>query len=99
MIADFQPVGCGKNENCQPSPLQVLLIPEILVRGDQGVELPFSGGEQLTVLDVGPSHFERGSNLVWGETAAERHRRALIEKDLHAIKLRPPTRSATIRRT
>jgi len=64
VITDFQPVSGGQDNNGQPSPLQVLLIPETLIGGDQGVELPFRGSEQLTVLEIRPAHFERGGNLV-----------------------------------
>ena len=78
--ADEPPVGRQQDENREPPGGEVLLVAKILVGGDDSREtLCLGAPQQITILQRTPTAFEGRDNLVGGEKAAQRHRRALVE--------------------
>lgn len=75
----------GQNENRDGSPLQILLITQLLIRGDKDLELLLSASQEIAVRQLRPSHLERSDNLLPAQVVAQRHWRPLIEENAHRI--------------
>jgi len=61
----------------------VLLLREALVNGDERIEEPVHGVEELAVVEVTPTHFGRGPNFVARQALAKTLRHAGIEEHSH----------------
>ena len=59
MGSDLRPTCSGQHEYCEAPARQVLLMPQILVRGDENVEVGFGYREKRAVIEVAPAHFIR----------------------------------------
>ena len=70
-------------EDRNPTVRKILLVADVLVRGDEEVELAFSQTEQLTIFYAAPSALLRGGAFVTGQEFVHRPRNALVEKDVH----------------
>lgn len=82
--ADAWPAGGGKDEDSQPASCEVLLIPQVLIGGQEDLE-PFSlsGRDQRPVLQRAPAQLEGGFNGVSDQRVAQRRRRTLVEENAH----------------
>lgn len=97
-LAWLEATGCGHNrarvrlklrptrgpqhEDREPAASQILLIPKILVGGDEHVEAHrFSGLDEHTVLKLGPAALERSFYSVGSERAPQWRGSALVEKN------------------
>lgn len=66
---------------------EVLLIPDVPVRGDEQVERSFfSGMNQVTIVLVGPAQPIRGVHLMSGQEVANLPWRAVVEQNLQAAR-------------
>lgn len=64
--------------------LQVLLERDVLVSGDNDVELVGGLCKKSSVCETDPAHLSDGLNLVVGQETAESSREGLIQQDSHA---------------
>jgi len=78
------PVVGGQNQNRQFSPGDVLLVFEVLIAGEKGVELRFSSLKQRAVFQLSPAHLLCGVDSVIGKKLAQRTRDASIQQHFHA---------------
>jgi hypothetical protein len=73
----------AQDHDAQGPVCDVLLLWEALVDGDERVEEPVHGVEKLTVVEVAPTHFGRGPNLVARQALAKTLRNAGIQEYSH----------------
>ena len=74
------PVSCDHDDGDRQG-IEILLELQVLVGGDQHVEVSRGESKQLTVLEAGPASLTAGSHQVADEQAAERPRKRFIEQD------------------
>ncbi len=79
-----QAMGGNVYQNCQPIAQYILLIGQILVGGNEDVELRLSGVEQRAITQLRPAQFIGCRYRVVSQCAAKRRRRSLIKKYSHA---------------
>lgn len=78
------PIGCTDDNDSDVSRLQVLLILEVRIRGDQDVESVTLGSiEQFAVGQCGPAHLKCGGHVMLCQRQSQWNRNALIEEDAH----------------
>ncbi len=83
MNAEGRPVGRPEHQDGESTSSKVLLIPKILVRGDQEIKSGrFGLLNQLPVIQLAPAALERGLDDEPVKGPAQRRGRALIEEDL-----------------
>ena len=73
----------GRNHHeRQPTPGQVLLVTNVLIRGDHDLEPGRLGnGQQLAIADLVPPHFTRVPDVVAGKQIAEIESKIVVKKD------------------
>jgi hypothetical protein len=64
LSVDSWPVGRGQNENRQSPSAEVLLVTQVLVRGNEEFETRFRSIEQSAVVEILPAHFIRRGDRV-----------------------------------
>jgi hypothetical protein len=74
----------GKFEDCGPSPLEILLVADILVASDEKVEFTVGFLNQIPIFDGMPTAFLGGGAIMAGEDFVHRPGDALVEQDPHA---------------
>src|ERR1700731_1067699 len=89
MRLQFDPACVRQDQDRYGTAREVLLISQLLVRGQQQVESLFGFREQFAVGDLRPSHFKCGDDIVTVEKASQRNRRSLIEENAHVATLLP----------
>jgi hypothetical protein len=68
---DFGPTGREKHDHCQFSLAEVLLVFQILIRGDQNVEASgFRLGDQVAIPESSPGQLIDGGNVMRTEMTA-----------------------------
>jgi hypothetical protein len=65
---------------------EVLLVPHVLVGGDEDIKLTFSEPEKLPILNAGPSACSRGGAFVPCKDFVHRPRRTFIEQNFHCLR-------------
>ena len=77
---------CGEqNDDGQTAPGQVLLVPEVLVSGDEDLEPGLLGcRDEVAIRELRPALLVRGCNRMAGQRFAQRRRCTLIEENLHS---------------
>jgi len=83
MKLDHRPACSRENQNSETSRTKVLLIAQVLIGGDEGIECRLGCAEKVAVFKFGPSHFVGGGNAVTRQQAAQGRRRSLVEENLH----------------
>ena len=63
---------------------QVLLIANVLIGGDEEIEVSLGLAKEFAVLDAFPALLLRGDALVAGEQSVHRPRDAFVQQDSHA---------------
>lgn len=61
-----------------------LLIAQVLVSSDEGIEGRFGGVEKVAIVELGPAHFISCRNSVAGKGVAQWRGHSLVEEDPHA---------------
>jgi hypothetical protein len=85
VLADLSPISGEQHEDGQTATAKILLVDEIPVRRDDGVEpFTFSGIEQIAVLQRAPAAFVRGPDLVSRQHTPQWRGSALIEQNPHS---------------
>ena len=80
-----RPVIRGQDKKGQLAAPEILLIPDILIAGEQQIETPvFRSVRQISVLQPLPSQFMRAYYLVSSQKPGAGRRSVSVEKDLHA---------------
>jgi len=74
----------GQFQNGDAATGEVLLVAEVLVRGQEEVEVLPGKIQQLTILDAFPTQLLRGAAFMAGEPPVQRPWHALVEEDRHA---------------
>ena len=74
----------GELEDPNPKASEILLISDILVRGNEDLEFAFRQPQQLTIFDASPPTSLRGSAFMTDKEFVHRPWNALIQQDLHA---------------
>ena len=77
---------CGvQNDDGQAAAGQVLLVPEVLVSGDEDLEPGLLGcRDEVAIRKLRPVLLVRGDNRLAGQRFAQRRRCTLIEENLHS---------------
>lgn len=84
VTSDARPARRHQYEHADPSVRQVLLVAEVLVRGDDDVEaFGLGAGEQLPVLEVVPAPLVCGLDGVVRQVIPQGHGCPLIEEEPH----------------
>jgi hypothetical protein len=83
-VLDATQVVAGKFENGDSSSGQVLLIADILIRGDEQIELGLRLLDQVSVLETAPTLALGGGALVPGKELVERPRDTLVQEHPNA---------------
>ena len=79
-----RPARCHQHNNRQGATRNVLLIAQILIGGDEHlVTGEFDFAQKLTIVQLAPTQFVDGGDLVPSEQGSKWHWRALIEQDPH----------------
>lgn len=55
MALDAGPARCGQDQDCEAATAEVLLVPQVLVGGDEGIELRFGRPQQVAIAEFGPA--------------------------------------------
>jgi hypothetical protein len=77
-------VRLGSQDHDPQGPARDLLfLWEALVNGDERIEKPVHGVEELTVVEVAPAHFGSGPNFMVRQALAKTVRHAGIEEHSH----------------
>ena len=84
MTLDFWPTRGGQNQNGNFSSGEILLVLKIFVGRDEQVKFRLGFAEQVAVAQIRPAFFKGSGDGVFGECAAERSGRSLVEKNFHA---------------
>ena len=74
----------GKFENCDPSALEVLLVANVLITGDEQVEFGLRLLNQLAVFYRMPTAFLGSGACMPNDEFVHRPGDALVEEDFHA---------------
>ena len=74
----------GKFQDGDAPAREVLLIADVLVGGDEQVELGFGQAQQVAVLDAAPASLLGRRSFMAGEQLVHRPGDALVQKDSHA---------------
>ncbi len=83
-----RPTGCCYYENSDISPTQVLLVPQVPIRGDKEFVPSFLRlGQHLSVLESAPIPFVSRDDLVVRQITAQWDGRTLIEKNTHSSRV------------
>ena len=84
MALNARPARGQQDDDRQLSIGQALLVAKILIGGHQHVETrSLSLTQQLSVLELTPTQFVGGSNVMFSDVCPQRDRRALIKEDTH----------------
>jgi len=87
MLPKRRPLRMADHHDSDRAPLQVLLIPEILVGGKEEIESVFLGGDQqLAVSQSIPPEINSNGYLMRGQVSFYRDRRPLIEEYAHLLR-------------
>lgn len=82
-----------KDKNRKAASHQIVLIPEVLIRRYEQIELTLRQPNQISVLHPTPPSLLGGGAFVASEQTAHRPRNALIQKDPHAVRRADSDRS------
>ncbi len=84
MTLDTRPTRGQQDDYRQLSIRQALLVAKVLVSCHQRVETRSLGlTQQLAVLQLAPTQFVGGSDVMFSEMCPQRDRRALVKEDTH----------------
>ena len=76
----------GKDDHRDISAGEILLVCEILITGDEGIEACLLGFvEQLPIGVARPAHLEGCADVVTGEHAAQGSRRIFVQQNSHPL--------------
>ena len=64
MRFEHRPPCGGQNQNRDPPVFEILLVPEVLIRGDKSVVFRFSFGNQVAVGKMRPPAFMASIHLI-----------------------------------
>ena len=86
----FEPVAVGdQNDDGDGKRLEVLLEFDVLVRGEDRLELGGGLSQERTVAQTGPAHLRIRTNIVACEQVSQRSRQRFIEQTSHATPENP----------
>jgi len=71
-------------QNCQASRLDVLLVPEVLVGCNEGIEFRFSCPEEGSIVELGPPHLLCCRDGVLYEGVTQRCGNPLVKENFHS---------------
>ena len=75
---DCGPTRSWQNKDGQLSYREVLLIAQVLVRGNEHIESFFCSSQEISIAQIRPSHFERSGDGMTAQDFAQWDRSALI---------------------
>ena len=82
---DCGPTRSWQNKDGQLSYREVLLIAQVLVRGNEHIESFFCSSQEISIAQIRPSHFERSGDGMTAQDFAQWDRSALIEEDSQCV--------------
>ena len=74
----------GEFEDRNPKASEILLVSDVLVRGNEDFEFAFSQAQQLAIFDAAPSALLGRSAFMADEESVHRPGNALVQQDFHA---------------
>ena len=75
---NFRPARRGQHQYRQPSSGEVLLVAQVLVGCDEGVEVSFRRLQEGAVVEFGPAHFMGRRDGVAKQCATQRRRSSMV---------------------
>jgi hypothetical protein len=91
VVFDCRPTRGRQNQDGQLSDLEVLLILQVLVGGNEHIESSFCSSQEIPVTQVRPSHLERSGDGMTGQDLAQGGRGALIKEDSQRVRVSSST--------
>ena len=84
MKSDIRPLLISEHNNGDSSPGKILLVADILIRGQQQVVAAVFGlPKQLTILELVPADLPCEGHLMPGQTAGDGIGRAVVKENSH----------------